>query len=212
MTTYHLSVHKPCSSYADLDTFSTREIPLDNEADYYAAEQLCENKKNMAPAWKQLVVPIRTDQASDLFFPTLMNLVIKTKFLAESCFAIIGAIFLDLATLPLRLITFLPRLVYNASVRREEHPLIPYLRAKGLRPEELEGVSPVVGAVDARGLFNLHQEEKDGRVNVRLYRRRRLEDGRIEDAGERYRLYLTDREIGFPIFGKYAHFMSTRPA
>ena len=56
-----------------------RSIDIDSEQDFSQVKRLCENPKNMAGFWKQTVLPIRTDQASDLFFPILVNIVIKTK-------------------------------------------------------------------------------------------------------------------------------------
>ncbi|MFZ0564979.1 MAG: hypothetical protein WAM28_02150 [Chlamydiales bacterium] len=177
MTTYHLSIHKSCSSYAGMETFSSQELQLDNEQDFSQAKQLCENRKNMAGFWKQTVLPIRTDRASDFFAPTLMNLVIKTKNLSENFFAVLGAIFWDLATLPIRFVTFLPRVAYNALATPVEHPLISYLRGRRIR-----------------------FLDQDVRVNVLLYTKEITEDRIEKRSGKEYSLLLTDREIAFPIY------------
>lgn len=205
MTTYHLSIHKSCDSYAGMETFSSQELQLDNERDFSQATQLCENRKNMAGFWKQTVLPIRTDRASDFFFPTLMNMVIKTKSLSENFFAVLGAIIWDLATLPIRFVTFLPRIAYNAMATPTEHPLISYLHGKGLSSIHVEGESPVEYSLEQNSR-RIRFLEKDGRVNVLLYTKE-IKEGRVDERnGKRYLLHLTDREIAFPIYGESTFF------
>jgi len=171
-----------------METFSSQELQLDNEQDFSHAKLLCEDRKNMAGFWKQTVLPIRTDRASDFFFPTLMNMVIKTKSLSENFFAVLGAMIWDLATLPIRFVTFLPRVAYNAMATPAEHPLISYLKEKGLSSQSLRFL------------------EEDGRVNVLLYTKE-VKEGRVEErSGKNYLLHLTDREIAFPIYEESTFF------
>ncbi len=199
MTTYHLSIHKSCDSYSGMKTFSSKELQLDNEQDFLQAQQLCENRKNMAGFWKQTVLPIRTDRASDLFFPTLMNAVIKAKNLSKNFFVVLAAIIWDLATLPIRLVTFLPRMVCNAMATPEEHPLIAYLKGKGLEAVNVEGESPSQVSLNGNGVRETRTLEKNGRANVLLYTKQITDGGRVEEqSGRRYVMYLTDREIAFP--------------
>lgn len=162
MTTYHLSIHKICDSYGNLDTFSSRELQLDNKQDFDHAKKLCENKKNMAGYLKQSVLPIRTDRAADLFLPTLMNGVVKTKDLAENFFAVIAAIIWDLATLPVRSLTYFPRMAYNARVKPEPHPLISYLKGKGYCGVHVEGGAPCEATRGLNGKWVLREGEKEG--------------------------------------------------
>lgn len=205
MTTYHLSVHKSCGSDNGMETFSSRELQLDNAQDFSHATHLCENRMNMADFWKQTVVPIRTDRASDFFFPALMNMVIKTKSLSENFFAVLGAMIWDLATLPIRFVTFLPRATYNAMATPAEHPLISYLKGKGLSSRDVQGENPVECSLDRNGQ-RMRFLEKDGRVNVLLYTKE-VKDGRVEErSGKKYLLHLTDREIAFPIYEESTFF------
>ncbi len=194
--TYHLSIHKRCSgSYSGLDTFSSREVQLIDEEDFKIAEKLCKNPQNMANFWKQTVVPVRPNRASDLLFPALMNLVIKCKDLSESCFAVLGAIIWDVGTLPIRLATWLPWAWHKAHSAPVEHPLIAYLHGKGIESVDVEGCETVQQDKNLETRFL----EKDGRANVLLYTKR-IKDGRIEQRnGSCYQIYLTDREVAFPV-------------
>ena len=181
-STYYISVH-PIGTLPPLQNNSPdlfkRQL---DKAEFSHAQHLCENRQHMAGFWKQTVLPIRTNRASDLFFPALMNLVMKTKDLANNFFAIIGAMMWDLATLPIRCVTFLPRLAYNATVMPAEHPLIKFLVDKGLPPKDAEGEHAV-------SLFTINREESSSFSMDLRY-------------SESYQLHLTDREVSFPICGR----------
>lgn len=188
MVTYHLAIHLPMSSFANLDTYCTKDIPLESEEEFETVKRLCENPKNMAGGVKQLFIPIRTDALSDLFFPILMNGVMKIKSVADSCLAVLIAILMDVVTLPIRLITYIPRWIHNNSQPRVNHPLIPYLINKGL-PANFHIIT---GASAGRESF----VEENGRVNIDLFTKKTIYN-QIRSEGFQYALYLTDREIPF---------------
>jgi len=194
--TYHLTTLQPLTSLHGMDSYHERDFQLQGEEEFAKAASLCDNQKNMAPFWKQTILPIRTDRASDLFLPTLMNLALKTKDWANNAFIIMGALVWDLATLPIRLITYLPRLAYNATRSPENHPLIPYLEEKGYGFVHTNAWSP----------GEPHRApEKEGRLDVLLYKKEltRGPKGISEKhQGTHYTLHLTNREIAFPIYKK----------
>jgi hypothetical protein len=179
-----------------MDTFHQRDFQLEGEVEFTKATSLCNNQKNMAPLWKQTIVPIRTDEASDLFLPTLMNYALKTKDCANNVFIVMGALVWDLCTLPIRLITYLPRLAYNATRTSENHPLIPYLEGKKFGFIHSTTWSP----------GEPHRApEKEGRLDILLYKKEPLygSNGKSEqNKGTHYTLHLTNREIAFPIYNK----------
>lgn len=186
MTTYHCSIYKENGhkDYTGFSSYNGSEFQLEGEKDFAHAKQLCENRKNMAGFWKQTVLPIRANLASDFFLPTLMNMVMKTKEYAGNAFLVIMAIVWDLATLPIRLITFLPWAAYNAMAKPVEHPLMPYLR------EKMKSETGIITS---------------GRVNVLLYEVE-IEGGIEHNRCHKYELYLTDREIAFPIYKQSSQF------
>ncbi len=195
-TTYHIYFEKSSGVVEEYKIFNIRnnilEFQWDNELDFSQAKGLCENRKNMAGFWKQSVLPIRTDRVSDLFFPALMNMVLKTERLSRDLFSIIAAIVWDLATLPIRFITFLPRVAYNAMATQEEHPLIPYLRENLIDK-------------DAEQVFFDKGKFKEGCFNIYLYKKAVAENSTAEIKSEKFEgnlLYLTDREIAFPLHNK----------
>jgi hypothetical protein len=85
--------------------------------------------------------PIRTNTcktfAEDFFFPTLVNYALKVKSVVGKIFAILTALVLDIITLPLRLLTAIPRAIANKI--KGEHPLRKYLIAQNVDKKLLEG-------------------------------------------------------------------------
>ena len=146
-----------------------------------------------------------------------MNIVIQTKDFAQNFFAVLGAIIWDLATLPIRLVTFLPRMAYNAITAPEEHPLIPYLKGKGLDAIYVGGEAPTEAYTTLNGegatrSWATRFLEKDGRVDVLLYTKSRNDQNdQVEERScKHYSLYLTDREIAFPTYKKHSsHFVQS---
>jgi len=173
--TYNISIHKACSSYTGLDTFSSRFVRLQNIEEFNRVDGMCKDKKNMAGIWKAALLPIRTDSEfvwQDLLFPTLINGVIKTHK-ASSVTLILIAVIWDILTLAVRLVTLLPRMYVNNRSTPSEHPLIPFLRGKGL--------DPLV---------------TDGEVSIRVYKEERPQ-GSILQEGKQYMLNLSNREVPF---------------
>ncbi|MEC7840237.1 MAG: hypothetical protein VX777_09395 [Chlamydiota bacterium] len=81
-----------------------------------------------------LCMPVRTYNikyfAKDFFLPITLNTAIKVKSVILRLFAvlILGAV--DLITFPLRLVTCIPRVIYNSQ--KKEHPLLKFLREKNV--------------------------------------------------------------------------------
>lgn len=86
------------------------------------------------------LIPVRTHNwksfSKDLFLPTLINHAIKVNDAAGKIFAIIGAIILDLLTLPVRLVMASIRVF--SSNKKENHDLYKFLKDKGVSKEILD--------------------------------------------------------------------------
>lgn len=91
----------------------------------------------MIPA---MFIPIRTHNwigfVKDFFLPTTINHAIKVQHVTERVFAILAALFLDVITVPIRLVTCIPRVICNP--KKEEHPLYKYLTAQCVDKQLLE--------------------------------------------------------------------------
>lgn len=115
-------------------------LDLKGKDEFDKVKELCEDRTNMAGWFKASVMPIRTnlaDLAKDLFLPTLVNGAFKIDHLGALLFAGLFSFAWDVATLPMRIITLIPRAMYNASITQKDHPLVPYLKEKRV-PEELQ--------------------------------------------------------------------------
>jgi len=85
--------------------------------------------------------------AKDFFLPTVMNHTIydlkKIKSTIEKVIRIIKDFFLDVITLPIRVLTCIPRMIINSN--KEETPLLVYLKQQNdedvRKLAKLEGVS-----------------------------------------------------------------------
>jgi hypothetical protein len=87
-------------------------------------------------------IPVRTDNAKnfckDVFLPTFFNQALKVRSAAAKCFAILFSLILDIATLPIRLLTAGPWILINRKVcKKEEHPLHRYLTEQNVDREHL---------------------------------------------------------------------------
>lgn len=87
-------------------------------------------------AWKALLVVLRTDSKEhllgDLFFPSILNLARRIDKLSHKVLAAIGLFFVDLASLPFRIVTLPARGAYNHFRNpRLDHPLYCYLAVQG---------------------------------------------------------------------------------
>jgi len=86
-----------------------------------------------------LLCVIRTDTlknfATDLFLPTFINCAQRVHQLAGKITAGIFFFILDCATLPLRLITLLPRAIISLLYTKENHPAYRFLQQHSANPE-----------------------------------------------------------------------------
>lgn len=84
-------------------------------------------------------IPVRVhnwrDFSKDFFLPTTVNRAIKVQHIAGKAFAMLIALFVDVATLPIRFVTCIPRAIYNPT--KEENPLYQYLLPQHTVSEEL---------------------------------------------------------------------------
>lgn len=81
--------------------------------------------------------------ACDLSFPSFFNCALKTSKLAAKIVFGVGFLFLDIITLPLRLITLLPRLVVSILQSKEKNPVYKFLLEKSTKPNIYSEVDTV---------------------------------------------------------------------
>lgn len=88
---------------------------------------------------------IRTDNLnnflSDFCCPTVVNCALKARKLAGQIILGIGSLFLDIITLPVRLITLLPRLAFAQT--KENNPAYRFLMRHSAKPEMYKDANPI---------------------------------------------------------------------
>lgn len=136
--------------------FFTRDF--DSAEEFQRVKNLCDNKRRIG--WlESLVIPVRTDNLNnfckDFFFPGLFNQALKTHDVATKIFLCIFMSIYDIISLPIRLITVIPRYLYNAAHPKESHPLYQYLIDKGVPAATLSAdyVALELGWIENRGVF-----------------------------------------------------------
>jgi len=76
-----------------------------------------------------MLIPVRTHTlqalSEDLFFPNLIHTALKIDNLALKIFMIIGSVIWDVISLPIRIVTLIPRMIFNES--KTSHPFYQYL-------------------------------------------------------------------------------------
>lgn len=92
-----------------------------------------------------LLCVIRTDTienfATDLFLPTFINCAQRVQQLAGKITAGIFFFIVDIATLPLRMITLLPRVIISLLYTKENHPAYQFLQRHSANPEVYRNVN-----------------------------------------------------------------------
>lgn len=100
------------------------DVPKE-EAENLKSKFVSESKVSLLPA---ALMPVRTNGLSnfnkDFFLPTTLNHGVKANGSFKKVMAVAGAILLDLLTLPIRLITSVPRALFNAH---NQNPLRTHL-------------------------------------------------------------------------------------
>lgn len=207
MTTYLVKVFEPCSSYSGYPTFIEKSLFLNDKKEFKKVFELCQNRKNMITGIKASVVPIRTDRfdtlAKDLFFPTLLSQVESNQdrkafhtHTVGSAILITVSLLWDLMTLPIRLLTLIPRIYHNKYVKPSEHPLQIFLREKGILINKQTCVS---GPIDCPEESSDPQEIRVSLSKIKIYKNAVDESGQhyLCNSGRNYHLAFFDREFAF---------------
>lgn len=102
---------------------------------------LCDNKVRIS-YFESLIIPMRTDNlgnlCKDFIAPGLFNEALKANSLKNKIFLSLYLGLIDLATLPLRLITVVPKYIYNTLHPKEAHPFYQYLLNNGVAAADLK--------------------------------------------------------------------------
>lgn len=113
---------------------------FNDQQEFQTVLNLCDNKRRIS--WlESLAIPVRTDNVEnfckDFFLPGLFNEALKTNDLATRIFLGMLMPIYDIISLPIRLITVIPRYIYNTNHSKESHPFYQYLIRNGVAAEDL---------------------------------------------------------------------------
>lgn len=108
-----------------------------SENDYDYLMKILSNSSEGIDFFKASIIPVRTCNfpsfLKDFISPTLINRAFIIKTMALRWLAVIGSFFYDLLTLPIRIITCVPRVITN--VLKPDHLLKNYLIQKKVHPD-----------------------------------------------------------------------------
>jgi hypothetical protein len=132
----------------------------DSDIQWNADVELCVSKPRIG--WfKALLIPVRTDSlkkfCKDFFLPGFFNHALKTHDFALKVFQCLLMPIFDLITLPIRLITVIPRYLYNAKQPKQAHLFYRFLINNGVPANALDDnhvyveVARMGGPVDVMG-------------------------------------------------------------
>lgn len=112
-----------------LNNGRTFHIENMSKAEFNKVDKLCRDRTNMAGVVKAVLLPIRTNTigniAKDLFLPLVC--AIKVQEIGFRIFLSLLLLPLDVLTLPIRLVTLIPRAIMNCKTAPKKHPLSIYL-------------------------------------------------------------------------------------
>ena len=84
--------------------------------------------------FESLIITVRTDTlgnfCQDFFLPTFIHHAMKTNDIGVKIITGFAFLIIDICTLPIRIITLLPRYYVNGQSPKEAHPLYRYLTAQ----------------------------------------------------------------------------------
>ena len=111
------------------------EKTFDNPDEFHqVVETRCIDRPRIG-CFESLVITVRTDTlrnfCEDFFLPTFIHHAMQINDMGTKIIMGFTFLILDICTLPIRIITLLPRYYANAQSPREAHPLHQYLTEQG---------------------------------------------------------------------------------
>lgn len=103
----------------------------------------------LSGTWKPIRTNNLTNFAKDFFLPTTVNQALRIQNTIGKVIAAVVALFVDLLTLPIRVIMAIPRVIMNS--KKEESPLYKYLLAEGVDSQLLASDYVQVGLTKQTG-------------------------------------------------------------
>ena len=153
---------------------TTQEDKLLLHRQIASAEQfntLCEaGDKGFASSWKATFIPIRTHDfpsfCQDFFVPHLSRALISTAF-ETYCIAFrmifrFGAIIIDIISFPIRLLTVIPRCMYNGFHSKETNVFYQHLLQNGVDPQAIDVDYVILEVTESKPLL----KKSDGAVRL----------------------------------------------
>jgi hypothetical protein len=135
------------------------ERPLQDEAEYRDVKEMCTSGRAVDLPYI-LLFPVRTNSlsnfAEDFFFPMLYHGSSKVDSCVQRYIENIITFLIDLVTLPIRIVTCIPRALYNAQ--QKEHRFLTYLKKNSV-PEQLVSTDHV--SVELKGDFGKNSQFKE---------------------------------------------------
>jgi hypothetical protein len=127
--------------------------------------QLCYSKPRIG-CFKAMFIPVRTDSlknlCKDMFLPSFIYVALKSNGLASKIFLGIITLALDIITLPIRLVTVIPRAIYNAAHPKQAYPFYQYLINNGVAPNDLNVGHVYVEVIKIDAINNKYNLSSEG--------------------------------------------------
>jgi hypothetical protein len=107
-------------------------------------ELFLKNNQKRIGCLKALLIPVRTDRfgnlCKDFFLPTVSAYLTATKVQSLFCRILISLILapVDIISFPFRVITIIPRFIYNMAHPKESNAIYKYLISEGIDAQRLK--------------------------------------------------------------------------
>lgn len=122
---YHIGIYNPDSPG---NIFRRRNV---SEEEFNTVYSYIANRS--VTNFSAILYPVRTNNlknfALDLFLPATIQVASRVDNMKLKIFAVIASLLLDTLTLPIRLVTAVPRVIYNSS--QPDSPITSYLKEHG---------------------------------------------------------------------------------
>lgn len=119
---------------------ASNALPLNDAAEYAHAIGLFKKSTlfRLPVGWES-IIPVDPLRVYDLLCPKLHRTIQRAHNTTQTLIALIT----DLLTLPLRLVTFLPRLICTTCLKPEDHKIIAFLKSKGFSDDVINAAEKV---------------------------------------------------------------------